>query len=613
MNASEEPVRATTRRGVLVAAAGGIGVAVAPAAAAAQPPEPTRRVPTAAEAFRQGPATASADPAAATEHPATDGTLHTEGFHKPGDGGGARYREISPPASPQAWQGRTSDGVWWELAETEVDVRQFGARADGETDDIQAFRDALAYAKAKRLRNVVARGRFAFGSTWDIDDVSNQGIGIAVEELVALESWPAPSSWRSADPLIRLGKSSKGSMINIDLRIGSLRGAERKADGISIGGGGPGIAISQIWIGDAQDCNIAVKISGQTQPAASNRLTGNSVRNNNVGIYLDGQPRMCEGTRIQFNFIWSNSFGGLIAGRGTQYLDVHSQFDFNGQDLAEVCIGQDIDDLADYEKVSIDSGHEFEIVARYATGGKNFLLLLDESRLARNDEPIKAGSVLRTDHTENEVISIKRVDENKSRFYFDIILSATGQPFHRAIINCPYLGGIVGQNLHTCSIFRGNSNEAGTVWLAGHGFAASATQLLFYDALRTGYTTKSQPPWLEVTADLVRPRRDVYLPDHRIFSSETAKTLRKGAWGSFFTPGTEAIPAHGRRWLLSAQAIDKASTQAIGLLVQDAKGTLAATALGASGIGFRVHDNALQIRQDDDMEARIILSAIQIG
>lgn len=613
MKATRTPASATTRRGVLVAAAGGLGAAAAPTAATAQSADPTRTALTAAEAFRHGVAEGLANRGPTTDGRAAVGALRTEGFRTAGDGGGAHYREIPPPASPQPWHGQTTDGVWWELAATEVDVRQFGAAADGETDDVQAFRDALAYAKAKGLRNIVARGTFAFGSTWDIDDVSNQGITIAIEGLAALESWPAPSSWRAAEPLIRLGKRSKGSMINISLHIGSMRGADRKADGISIGDGGPGAGISQIWIGDAQDCNISIKISGQTQPAASNRLTGNSIRNNNVGIYLDGRPRMCEGTRIQFNFIWSNAFGGLIAGKGSQYLDVHSQFDFNGRALTELCIEEEIDQFEDYERVHIDSGADLEILARYRAVGKNYLLLLNESDDNGIDQQIPPGSKLRTDRSAINALSTRTANQDNSRFYFDIVLCATGQPFHRAIINCPYLGGIVGHNLNTCSIFQGNSNDPGICWIAGHGLSASATQLLFYDGLRDGYRIKGQTPWLQVTADVMRPHRDMYLPDQRIYSAETKKRLRKGAWESVFTPSSENIPANGRRWLVTAQATGAASCHAAGLLVQDAKGVLAATALGASGIGFRVLGDALQISQNDDGDADVILSAVQIG
>ncbi|WP_395672699.1 hypothetical protein [Inquilinus sp.] len=610
MSVSETPPPETTRRGVLVAAAGSLAAAAVPAAAAAQATDPIRRAPTAVAAFRSGaveaPRTAAGSVTAAA-------TLRTEGFRATGDGGGALYREISPPRSPQAWQAQTPDGTWWELAETEVDVRQFGAAADGEADDVQAFRDALAYARAKGLRNIVARGRFAFGSTWDIDDISNQGIGIVIEELVALTNWPSPSAWRVAEPLIRLGKASKGSMINIGLHVGSIRGADRKADGVSIGDGGPGIGISQIWIGDAQDCNIAIKISGQTQPAASNRLTGNSLRNNNIGIYLDGRPRMCEGTRIQFNFIWSNAFGGLIAGQGSQYLDVHSQFDFNGGSLVELHVSEEIDQFSDHETVHVETGGDLEILARYRSEAGNCLLLLDGSRRRTGEDLFRPGTSLRTNRRDITPVSARFANQNGSRFYFDIILCATGQPFHRAIMNCPYLGGIVGQNLNTCSIFRGNSNDAGICWIAGHGFSASATQLLFYDGLRDGYTIGRQTPWLQVTADVLRPHRDVYIPDQRIFSSETRRSLRRGAWESVFSPSREAIPANGRRWLLSAQAIGTAACHAAGLLVQDVKGGLAATPLGAGAINFRVKGDALEISQNDDDEADVILSAVQIG
>lgn len=67
----------------------------------------------------------------------------TEGYAWPGDGGGGLYeRAAFEPA--HAGRVRSADGVWWELVSDRLNVRQFGARGDGLTDDTAAIQAGIA-------------------------------------------------------------------------------------------------------------------------------------------------------------------------------------------------------------------------------------------------------------------------------------------------------------------------------------------------------------------------------------------------------------------------------------------------------------------------------------
>ncbi len=90
-------------------------------------------------------------------------SLRTEGFHTPGDRGGASYRRV--PAQP-AHGGclRSADGAWWQIHGTDLSVLQFGALGDGTTDDSDALQAALDCPQVRALRLPAGRYR-AIGLT----------------------------------------------------------------------------------------------------------------------------------------------------------------------------------------------------------------------------------------------------------------------------------------------------------------------------------------------------------------------------------------------------------------------------------------------------------------
>lgn len=83
--------------------------------------------------------------------------LRTAGYTTVGDGGGAMYKRAgSEPAHNGKLQ--SADGAWWELAELQPDIKMFGARCNGVTNDLTAIRNGIAYCGLKGRSKLTAQG-----------------------------------------------------------------------------------------------------------------------------------------------------------------------------------------------------------------------------------------------------------------------------------------------------------------------------------------------------------------------------------------------------------------------------------------------------------------------
>lgn len=85
--------------------------------------------------------------AMAANIPASVQYVRTAGYATVGDGGAALYKKLGAAPSPsKAWHFQSTDGAWWQLAETTVTPFMFGAKGDyaaDETTHLQAFLDYL--------------------------------------------------------------------------------------------------------------------------------------------------------------------------------------------------------------------------------------------------------------------------------------------------------------------------------------------------------------------------------------------------------------------------------------------------------------------------------------
>lgn len=82
---------------------------------------------------------------AAATIPSTISQVKLLGYSEVGDGGEHRKVRVSTPPVPQAWHSQSADGAWWEIVLTDKsDVRNYGAKGDGSTNDANAVLAAYA-------------------------------------------------------------------------------------------------------------------------------------------------------------------------------------------------------------------------------------------------------------------------------------------------------------------------------------------------------------------------------------------------------------------------------------------------------------------------------------
>src|SRR5690606_37606055 len=111
------------------------------------------------------------------EIPAGITAFRTNGFSSVGDGGAALYKRVtSEPA--HAGKVMSADGAWWELAETEPNVKMFGAVGDGVANDQAEIVAAVSYAFAQGVSLLWPDGVFvSTGNIPNFHNVRHFGLG----------------------------------------------------------------------------------------------------------------------------------------------------------------------------------------------------------------------------------------------------------------------------------------------------------------------------------------------------------------------------------------------------------------------------------------------------
>lgn len=97
--------------------------------------------------------------------PAAINNIRTAGYHSSNDGGSAMYTRADSEPS-HAGKIQSNDGAWWELVAVNgfADVRQFGAKGDGTTDDSTAVTNALNYSSSEGVTVFAFPGTYLLSS-----------------------------------------------------------------------------------------------------------------------------------------------------------------------------------------------------------------------------------------------------------------------------------------------------------------------------------------------------------------------------------------------------------------------------------------------------------------
>ncbi|OWJ67453.1 hypothetical protein [Inquilinus limosus] len=527
-----------------------------------------------------------------------------------------------------------------------VDVMMFGADPTGVADSVQAFRDAVTYAKANSRNGVTGKGRFAFGSTWEISGLystvaeNRQGFTLDFYDarIKAHDSFtPGVAGVLGKQPLIGLGRvGSTGNLVNIRGRFGYLDGNGRLADGIGNGSGHPTAPLSQqngasqcrFEIGGIFDCNIGIRNTATNFGVSDNWWTGGFITGNNVGFLADGPTTVgaagipiVEAQYIHFDRIAGNRWGNVALLRKSRYSDIIADLDTGGQYLSELQVADNAN-FSPYQNITGQTSSAVaQILTKYRFAGLERILVMHDTPVYNNGSPFQVGETISNGTDTTTIAAIVTADDGNpaitpdhprpgiaaNRFFFDVIPGDFETPFQRSSVKGPWIGGVRGHDLclNSMTIFGGNQGANGgentTMYndIMGVRILSSPTQALLYDL-----TSGSPRLFLESNGDLFVPRLpDVYLgaANARIYNSDSDILFPQNTWVTVLDQSTVGATPFGRTFLIGLRRKAAAATHNAELKVHvDSAGNVAFSDMGSTNLSFQITvDNKLQAMQTD--------------
>lgn len=251
--------------------------------------------------------------------------IRTGGYYAAGDGGGALYKRVaSGTAGPSTI--RSADGAWWQLAEDVLNVRIFGAKGDGVTEDTAAFTAAYNAGVAAGGAYIdVPAGTFLVGNLFLQTDRSNgvhfrgQGSKVTTVKLKAGSASSGVFIFRFADNVSVSDMTVDGSSVaGTDSAIYLVDCTNAVVERCQVFGSlAGGIGFNSVQTGAIRDNEVS---RSATSPGSNYSLLCLSGSSRSVNITISGN--ICQNSPIQIydtdyavisnNVVNGAGFGALI-------------------------------------------------------------------------------------------------------------------------------------------------------------------------------------------------------------------------------------------------------------------------------------------------------------
>lgn len=359
------------------------------------------------------------------------------------------------------------------------------------------------------------------------------------------------SDWKNAQSLI-VGGAVGGSIVGVKIYIGYLNGG-RKAYGFFNTNNGMGGC--EFHFTRAENCVRVVGHDSNTSPTASNRYFGRYWQNNLQAASLEGGASVNEGTQFDVGFITNNIYGGIVVGNKGQYFDAsRSQLDFNGQwvtlfqvsTLAGFTVGQ---------RLSNASGGYGELLAAFVDAGANYFAVIETKNTTGGMTNFAVGNNFTNGVNVTSILGISTTDQGGNKRFFDIILASDpSTPFSRFTAMCPYLGGVIGNQVWNGTVISGHSVNGSTNWFNGMGVdnGGPGGNLSLYNRA----DNLGSNPFLTVnrTTGILAPGLRLYSGNLQDLGIENEQSIASGATVAMATfvnnasDGSGGASAHGAMW-----------------------------------------------------------------
>ncbi|QII37361.1 hypothetical protein G3M83_06445 [Rouxiella badensis] len=412
-----------------------------------------------------------------------------------------------------------------------VTVEQFAVA--GETTWEGAIQRAFDWAVAHGKTRVWGPAVYDVKSTifWRHSGASK--IRLELGGLRATDEWPQSTGLWDATPFFMIGDNN-GNITNFELAVGVVDGNDR-ADVIQATG--YGFALCLLDIGYAHNNISVVHLGGQNFNTGSVDIIGKNWSGNWLGALIqNGQNAsnaIAEGWRINVMFNAANKVGGVWFRRTGQYGRVLGSMDYNGTSLsvAKLSAVTGLDNIGNTRGLRCTNGNESaEFLFYYQYQGSLYVVLLEDYDVQINQNThtgrgssFTSGEVLTFPDLPGTTFTVESVtvagDNYAYANYFDLLHDFQLAPFGKIDVNCGYMAGVIGGNLHSSRFFYYNVFDGLTDKWNGLTVSHSGSVLSFYDR------AASDAAFMNVTKDYLNLDRRLYMGLHKITNFETVAGL----------------------------------------------------------------------------------------